>query len=98
MVIADNFSSLDWNTEGVRVIASAPINVIVYYPKTEQGKRELAERVAGIHADMANQYIKKLNCPSDQKVELLDAVIAFAKKGSTWASLTRIAFLIFFMV
>ena len=56
----DNFSLIDWNTEGVRVIArkSAPINVIVYYPKTEQGKRELAERVADIHADMVNQYIK----------------------------------------
>lgn len=59
---------------------SAPINVIVHYPKTEQGKRELAERVAGVHADMVNQYIKKLNCPSDQKAELLSAVIASAKK------------------
>jgi len=66
----------------VRGIArkSAPINVIVHYPKTEQGKRELAERVAGVHADMVNQYIKKLNCPSDQKAELLGAVIASAKK------------------
>ena len=54
---------------------SAPINVIVQYPKTEEGKRELAERVAGVHADMVNQHIKKLNCPSDQKVQLLDAVI-----------------------
>ena len=80
MVIADNFSSLDRNIEGVRVIASAPINVIVYYPKTEQGKRELAERVAGIHADMVNQYIEKLNCPSDQKVELLDASLHPQKK------------------
>ena len=59
---------------------SAPINVIVHYPKTEQGKRELAKRVADVHADMVNQYIKNLNCPSDQKVELLDAVIASAKK------------------
>ena len=82
MVIADNFSSLDRNIEGVRVIASAPINVIVHYPKTEQGKRELAERVAGVHADMVNQYIKKLNCPSDQKAELLGAVIASAKKDA----------------
>ena len=54
---------------------SAPINVIVHYPKTEEGKRELAERVAGVQADMVNQHIKKLNCPSDQKVQLLDAVI-----------------------
>ena len=54
---------------------SAPINVIVYYPKTEAGKRELAQRVAGVHADFVNQYIKKLTCPSEQKTKLLDAVI-----------------------
>ncbi len=54
---------------------SAPIHVIVHYPKTEEGKRELADRVASVHADMVNQYIKKLNCPSEQKVQLLDAII-----------------------
>lgn len=54
---------------------SASINVIVHYPKTEEGKRELAERVASVHADMVNQHIKKMNCPSEQKVQLLDAVI-----------------------
>lgn len=54
---------------------SASINVIVHYPKTEDGKRELSERVASVHADMVNQHIKKMNCPSDQKVQLLDAVI-----------------------
>ena len=59
---------------------SAPIHVIVHYPKTEEGKRELAERVAGAHADMVNQHIKKLNCPSEQKVQLLDAVIQAASK------------------
>ena len=57
---------------------SAPINVIVHYPKTIEGQRELAERVAGVHADMVSQHIKKLNCPSDQKVQLLDAVIKSA--------------------
>ena len=54
---------------------SAPINVIVHYPKAEEGKRELAESVASVHASLVNQHIKKLNCPSDQKVQLLDAVI-----------------------
>ena len=54
---------------------SAPINVIVHYPKTEKGKHELAERVANVHAGLVNQHIKKLNCPSEQKVQLLDAVI-----------------------
>ena len=35
----------------------------------------MAERVAGVHTSLVNQNIKKLNCPSDQKVQLLDAVI-----------------------
>ena len=57
---------------------SAPINVIVHYPKTEEGRRELAERVASVHADLVNQHMKKMNCPSEQKVQLLDAVIKSA--------------------
>ncbi|MCC8050467.1 MAG: hypothetical protein LIP10_07395 [Clostridiales bacterium] len=54
---------------------SAEIHVIVHYPKTEAGKKELAERVAGIHAETVSQYIKHLDCPTAQKELLLDAVI-----------------------
>ena len=53
----------------------APINVIVYYPKTEEGKEELARRVSDVHAATVNQWLKSLNCPTQQKHELLDAVI-----------------------
>ena len=56
----------------------APVNVIFHYPTTEEGKRELADNVAKIHADMVIQYIKKLNCPFEQKIKLLDAVIETA--------------------
>ena len=59
---------------------STPINVIVHYPKTEEGQRELAARVADVHADFVNRKIQSLNCPTEQKLELLDAVIAAAKK------------------
>ncbi|MBT9766516.1 hypothetical protein [Clostridium sp. MCC345] len=38
----------------------------------------MAERVAGVHASLVNQHIKKLNCSSKQKVRLLDAVIKSA--------------------
>ena len=54
----------------------APINIIVHYPKTEEGNRELERKVAEVHADMVTQYLNKLNCPSQQKLQLLDAVIA----------------------
>lgn len=59
---------------------NSQINVLVHYPKTEEGRRELAERVADVHASMVDQHIKKLNCPSEQKMRLLDAVIEAAKK------------------
>lgn len=60
----------------------APINLIVYYPKTEEGKEELARRVSDVHATTVNQRLKSLNCPTYQKLELLDAVIKTAKTRS----------------
>lgn len=60
----------------------APIHVIVYYPKTEAGKEELARRVFDVHATAVNQRLKSLNCPTSQKLELLDAVIETKKKES----------------
>ena len=59
---------------------SAPIHVIVYYPKTEAGQRELANRVAGIHADIVNHRLQDLNCSSEQKIQLLDAIIKTVKE------------------
>lgn len=52
-----------------------PINLIVYYPKTEEGKRELAQRVADVHAETVKQTVSKLSCSSKQKEQLIDSVI-----------------------
>ena len=60
----------------------APVNVIVYYPKSEEGKEALARRVADVHAAAVNQRLKSLNCPTSQKLALLDAVIETRKKES----------------
>ena len=54
--------------------------MVVHYPTTEEGKHELAERVAEVHADFVLQYVRKLPCPSKQKEELIDAVIESAKE------------------
>lgn len=59
---------------------SAPIEVVVHYPTTEEGKRELAERVAEVHADFVLHYVRKLQIPSWQKEKLIDAVIKSAKE------------------
>lgn len=58
---------------------SAPIKVIVHYPKTEEGRQELARRVADVHADFVISSINKLDCPIKQKLELLQAVIDTTK-------------------
>ena len=65
---------------GIR--SKAPINLIVYHPKTAQGQEELARRVADAHASAVIQQLKNLNCPTSQKLQLLDAVIQDAKDRS----------------
>lgn len=54
---------------------SVPINVIIYYPTTEKGKKELANRVSDVHADLIQQFIQKLNCNPNQKVQLINNII-----------------------
>ena len=58
---------------------AAPMNVIVYYPTTEEGWRELRRRVASVHADATLNSISKLKCPAWQKQKLLKAIIDDAK-------------------
>ena len=53
----------------------APINIVVHYPKTEEGWRELRRRMAIVHADAVLNSISKLNCPASQKEKLLQAII-----------------------
>jgi hypothetical protein len=58
---------------------SAPIQVIVHYPQTEEGKAELRRRVSEAHATFVIDTIKRLDCPLQQKQELLQAVIDTTK-------------------
>ena len=57
----------------------APINIVVHYPKTEDGWRELKHRMAIVHADAVLNSISKLRCPTSQKEKLLLAIIDDAK-------------------
>lgn len=54
--------------------------MIVHYPKTEAGKEDLARRVATVHAESVIAKINQLNCPTKQKLELVDAVIDTVKR------------------
>ena len=58
---------------------SAPIEVVVHYPKTKEGWDELGKRVATAHANYLIEKIDRLNCPTWQKLELLQAVIDTTK-------------------
>lgn len=58
---------------------SAPIEIIVHYPTTDEGKKELARRVSEVHADFVCAKLKAMDCPTKQKLELLNTVVA-AKK------------------
>ena len=57
----------------------APINIVVHYPTTEDGWRELKHRMAIVHADAVLNSISKLKCPTSQKEKLLLAIIDGAK-------------------
>ena len=59
---------------------AAPINFIVHYPTTEEGWRELRRRMAIVHADAVLNSVQKLNCPTWQKIKLVEAIIEDAKK------------------
>ena len=64
-------------TEGV-----ISLKIIVHYPETPKKQAEFDARVAKFHAEYVVQYIEKLNCPTDQKLKLLDAVAKTILEGA----------------
>ena len=58
---------------------SAPIEIIVHYPTTDEGKKELARRVSDVHADFVCAKLKALDCPTKQKLELINTIVATKK-------------------
>lgn len=63
-----------------------PVKIVLYCPKTADGRLELSKRVAAIHADAVLARLKALHCPEAQKRALLDAVIATARMNATCES------------
>ena len=58
------------------------LKIIVHYPETQEKQAEFDARVAKFHAEYVVQYIEKLNCPTDQKLKLLDAVAKTILEGA----------------
>ena len=57
------------------------IRVIVHPPKADADREALEMLVAQAHAHAVLTYLRKLNCPAEQKRQLLEAVIQNAKDG-----------------
>jgi len=51
------------------------LKVISYLPTDPAAMLELQRRAAEVHAGFAADYIAKLGCPKEQKMELLNTVI-----------------------
>lgn len=67
--------------KGARTVKRAdPIEIIVHYPETEEMQRELAKRVAVVHAQTVMEKLAALSCPVEQKVQLIDAIIEKCKE------------------
>ena len=60
---------------------SVPVKIRLYLPQTPEGQKELTRRVAGVHADLASAAVRNLSCTSEQKLALVDSIIA-AKRSA----------------
>ena len=58
------------------------LKIIVHYPETPEKQAEFDARAAKFHAEYVVQYIEKLNCPTDPKLKLLDAVAKTILEGA----------------
>ena len=52
-----------------------PAEIIVNLPETDEGRKELARRIAAAHADYVLDQIRKLDCADTQKQALLEVVM-----------------------
>lgn len=59
-----------------------PVNIIICYPRTEEGRREISRKIAAFQASKVTTYLEKLNCSTGQKVELIDAAIDELKQSA----------------
>ena len=60
------------------------MKIIVHYPTSEKGCKELARRVAEIHATATMQYIESLPCSKGQKLAMLDAIIQEKRQNNVY--------------
>ena len=58
------------------------LEIIVHYPETAEKQAIFDARVAKFHAEFVAQYVEKLNCPTEQKLQLIDAIAQTILEGA----------------
>ena len=58
---------------------SQPFKIVMHYPKTEEGMRQLTQRVAQAHADAVIHKVNGMRGSVREKSELMKAVNSAAK-------------------
>lgn len=72
--ISDKHQSI-YSTKSNRIKKEGhSIEVILHFPKSQKMENELAKRVATIHAQAILTSVAQLDCPTDQKITLVEAV------------------------
>ena len=51
------------------------MEVFLIRPTTPEGKAKLSKELAKFHAEQALKMVQKLPCSTEQKLELIDAVV-----------------------
>ena len=57
------------------------MDVIVHHPRTPEQQVELERVVAKFRAEYILRHVERLNCPLQQKIALIDAVIDTIRNG-----------------
>ena len=50
------------------------MNIIMHYPKTSKKQTEIMKMVAKVHAQHVEYYVNNLECSTEQKVKLIEAI------------------------
>lgn len=57
------------------------MEIFMHLPRSASGKEELQKQLAKFHADHAIKKICNLPCPTEQKLELVNAIIRSAHRA-----------------
>lgn len=60
---------------------SQPFKIVMHYPQTEDGMRQLSQRVAQAHADVVIHKVNGTRGSVRERIELMKAVNNAAKSG-----------------